>query len=232
MPCSLLPSRPFTHDGYNGEGLCIAMGILGRNKGLRPRELVFDFNDNRKKERGITHDEPTLSVTAELENSSGFFPRPHKVMQSYYVKAMQDQFGFLNPEYVNAAAELALILLNCPPATLNRWLGLTLEQQSIEVNRFMSNRPSYLYNDQSPFGTNEELSTLYHASYVSMIISLNYFPRDRHRLDTRLHAVRPDLICFALLWIKGLIGWGGRWGARTGLVVAKVGRRQVERGDD
>ena len=75
---------------YNGEGLCLAMGILGRNKGLRLRELVFDFNGNRKKERGITHDEPTLSVTAELENSSGFFPRPHKVMRSYYVKAMQD----------------------------------------------------------------------------------------------------------------------------------------------
>ena len=56
----------------------------------------------------------------ELENSSGIFPHPHKVMQSYYVKAMQDQFGFLTPEYVNAAAELALILLDCPPATLNR----------------------------------------------------------------------------------------------------------------
>ena len=167
MPCSLLQSEPFTHNGYNGEGLCIAMGVLGRNKGLLPRELMFDFNDNRKKERGITRDEPTLSVTRELENSSGIFPRPHKVMRSYYVKAMQDQFGFLTPEYVNAAAELALILLDCPPATLNKWLGLTLEQQPMEVNRFMFNRPSYLYNDQSPFGTNEELSTLYRASYVS-----------------------------------------------------------------
>ena len=45
---------------YNGEGLCLAMGILGRNKGLRPRELVFDFNGNRRKERGITRDDPTL----------------------------------------------------------------------------------------------------------------------------------------------------------------------------
>ena len=213
MPRSLLQSGPFTYDGYNGEGLCLAMGILGRNKGLRPRELVFDFNDNRKKERGITRDEPTLSVTTELENSSGFFPRPHKVMRSYYVKAMQDQFGFLNPEYVNAAAELALILLDCPPATLNKWLELTLEQQSMEVNQSMSNRPSYLYNDESLFGTNEELSTLYRASYVSMIISLNYFPRDGHRSDTRLHsgaAVRPDLICFALLWIsRDLVNEGG-----------------------
>ena len=84
MPRSLLQSEPFTHDGYNGEGLCIAMGVLGRKKGLLPRELMFDFNDNRKKERGITRDEPTLSVTRELENSSGIFPRPHKVMRSYY----------------------------------------------------------------------------------------------------------------------------------------------------
>ena len=29
MPHSLLQSEPFTHNGYNGEGLCIAMGILG-----------------------------------------------------------------------------------------------------------------------------------------------------------------------------------------------------------
>ncbi len=58
MPQGLLKSRPFTVDGYNGEGLCLAMGILGRNKGQAPRTLVYDFDDTLKKQRGITRNRP------------------------------------------------------------------------------------------------------------------------------------------------------------------------------
>lgn len=37
MPATLLKSKPTSKDGYAGEGLCLAMGILGRNKGLNPK---------------------------------------------------------------------------------------------------------------------------------------------------------------------------------------------------
>ena len=44
MPSNLLQSRPFTVDGYVGDGLCLAMGILGRNKGLQPKSLIFNMS--------------------------------------------------------------------------------------------------------------------------------------------------------------------------------------------
>ena len=40
VPSSLRMSNPSTFDGFGGTGLCLAMGILGRNKGLQPAGLV------------------------------------------------------------------------------------------------------------------------------------------------------------------------------------------------
>ena len=44
MPSNLLQSRPFTVDGYVGDGLSLAMGILGRDKGLKPKNLIFNMS--------------------------------------------------------------------------------------------------------------------------------------------------------------------------------------------
>ncbi|KAG5927416.1 hypothetical protein E4U42_002288 [Claviceps africana] len=70
MPAGLLTSYPTTTDGYKGEGLCLAYGILGRNKGLRPNELRFDASDSWKKSRGIRRNRENTPVRAVLENSS------------------------------------------------------------------------------------------------------------------------------------------------------------------
>ena len=43
MPYNLLKSKPFTTEDYSGEGLGLAMGILGRNKGVKPWQIVFNM---------------------------------------------------------------------------------------------------------------------------------------------------------------------------------------------
>ncbi|KAJ2969847.1 hypothetical protein NUW58_g9877 [Xylaria curta] len=68
VPLGLLGSRPITVDGYSGKGLCLAFGILGRNKGLRPHMLMFDLDDAWKKHRGIVRNRADTRIQAALEN--------------------------------------------------------------------------------------------------------------------------------------------------------------------
>jgi hypothetical protein len=202
MPQSLLKSRPFTVDGYNGEGLCLAMGILGRNKGLLAKELVYDSDDRLKTSRGIIRENAFRTTVAELENTSIWAPRPNKVMRSYYRKAMEEQYGELLPPYLAAATELALIFLDASAGALQEWLSYRLEQQSLEVNIQMS-RPAN-YSLSSAPATDAELQTLYRAQYVSMILSINYWPpagTSRTSPTQRQPPYRPDLHCFALLYL-------------------------------
>lgn len=202
MPVGLLISRPFTVDGYNGEGLCLAFGILGRNKGLHPAQYVFDLEDELKRRRGITRNRQNTPITAELENSSSWSPRPNKVMRSYYAKAIDEQFGTLPKDFRNVATEIALIFLDILEKPLRNWLMLNLDQQSMDVNHKMSSRP--ILGELSPKATPQQLHTLYRASYTSMVLSLNYIAPGGTTSNTRTTTgtpVRPDLVCFALLWL-------------------------------
>jgi hypothetical protein len=91
MPFNLLASRPLTTDGYDGGGLCHAMWVLGRNKGLEPHTLVYDADDSMKTAHRIQRTGPkTLSTF--LENNSTWAPRPRKVLRSYYSKTMKKQY--------------------------------------------------------------------------------------------------------------------------------------------
>ena len=209
VPDGLLHSVPSTYNGFHGKGLCLAMGILGRNKGLAPFQLVFDIHDRRKTERGVFRSDPKYKVTTELEATSVWFPRPNKVMRSFYQKSMEEQYSGIGAEFVSVAVELALILLDCPPAAAKIWLDQNLEQQSIELNRRMSNRPE---GSIGTLASREQLQTLYRASYTSMIISLNYFDQTQHNSGS---VRRPDLTCFALLWLAeggdAPAWWGEEW---------------------
>ena len=176
MPSGLLKSRPFTIDGYVGDGLCLAMGILGRNKGLKPANLVFDTSKK---------------VATSMENFGTWAPRPNKVLRSYYSKALEEQYGGLGAAYVGAATELALLMMDVPPAAVSAWLRAGLEHQSIEWNRELASVASQ--------NRNAELKAHYESSYVSMIISLNYMDgRMETSADERLVS-RPDIICTGLL---------------------------------
>ncbi|KAI9782490.1 MAG: hypothetical protein M1839_004976 [Geoglossum umbratile] len=122
MPRGLLESNPFPIDGYGGRGLTLAMGILGRNKGLEPKNLVF------KMPRGLS---------TFMENNSTWKPRPAKVNRSYYRKPRDGQYGGISDDFVNAAVELSLLLMDMPHWAIEEWLKGGFEHQSIEINRFL-----------------------------------------------------------------------------------------------
>ncbi|KAK4182368.1 hypothetical protein QBC35DRAFT_510099 [Podospora australis] len=202
MPKNLLSSRPTTINEYNGEGLCLALGILGRNKGLRPYLLVYDSSDKWKKERGIVRHDDKTSVSGALENGSSWAPRANKVMRSHYGHAIQDQYGGLPEAYRDAALELALILLDIGRKLLKIWLRQEMEQQDLNVNLWMSARRGMSSSKEvggvsHPKAEDKQLDALYRASYASMIISINYLVLPKGGAAP----VRPDLTCFALLYL-------------------------------
>ncbi|KAL9104852.1 MAG: hypothetical protein Q9163_000238 [Psora crenata] len=177
MPSGLLQSRPFTVDGYVGNGLCLAMGVLGRNKGLSPKQLVFHTS---------------RAVTTGMENFGTWAPRPNKVLRSYYAKALQEQYGGLGEAYVSAATELALLFMDVPPAATASWLKAGAEHQSIIVNKQLA--------DAKSDNKEAEMKAHYESSYVSMIISLNYMDKRIETSEASARLVsRPDLICTGLL---------------------------------
>jgi hypothetical protein len=170
MPATLLKSKPTSKDGYAGEGLCLAMGILGRNKGLNPKQLTF-----------ISANLPP----SYMEDTSTWEPRPAKVMRSCYTEVMEAQYGGLGKAYVHAAVELSLILVDCPTEAITAWLMAGLEHQclslNVEIRKMMGVKP-------------HELDAHYRSSYASMILSLNYMT---DWISQPL--ARPDLICTGIL---------------------------------
>ena len=188
MPTNLLQSRPFTIDGYVGNGLCLAMGILGRNKGLQPKNLVFNMS---------------RAVSSSMEDFGTWAPRPNKVLRSYYMSTLRGQYGGLGQAYVDAATELALLLMDVPPQAIAAWLNAGMEQQSLERNRQIAEAESE--------NRTQELEANYQCSYVGMIMSLNYMDKkvgSRFAHGRPTH--RPDILCTGLL----LKAWGAhepRW---------------------
>lgn len=176
VPTNLLKSQPFTPEGYAGEGFCLGMGILGRNKGLKPRELVFNM---------------TKEVSTSLENRSAWRPRPAKTLRSYYLATLKPIYGEIGDAYVAAAAELCLLLMDADEKAIHAWLEAQCEHQNYQVNQALRK-----YRATPP-----ELNAHYLSSYVSMIISLNNMKDNQlgHRNHGLSQAKRPDIICLALL---------------------------------
>ncbi|KAG9057464.1 hypothetical protein FS842_006467 [Serendipita sp. 407] len=169
VPRTLMTSMPLSADGYRCEGVCLALGVLGRNKGLRPKLLVFDIGD--------------LGTTF-LEDTSTWAPRPSKVLRSAYKELIKTQYGGIGGMYVDAALELSLLFMDCPAIATTAWLTAECEHQDIKLNWLLRQTPGIeLY----------ELDAHYRSSYTSMIISLCYM-RSSDALP-----MRPDLICTGLL---------------------------------
>lgn len=61
-------------------------------------------------------------------------------MRSYYEYSIQDQYGSFPEPFRATALELALNLLDIPKKSLRVWLRLSMEQQDINVNLWVSAR--------------------------------------------------------------------------------------------
>jgi hypothetical protein len=196
MPLNLLQSQPVTVDNYVANGLCLAMGVLGRNKGLIPKTLVYG-SEQRSPKPGAPpppHQTELQKIHSELENSSTWKPRPAKVLRGYYYETLKKQYGTISDAFVAAAVELALIMADASHHAIREWFDRKLEQQCYTLNHLLQSERQQL----GPIS--DEMNALYRSSYVSMIISLNYinYP-ERGRAASHEHLCRPDLHGMALL---------------------------------
>eukprot|EP00180_Rhodochaete_pulchella_P001196 Plantae.Rhodophyta-Rhodochaete_pulchella.ctg20138.p1 GENE.Plantae.Rhodophyta-Rhodochaete_pulchella.ctg20138~~Plantae.Rhodophyta-Rhodochaete_pulchella.ctg20138.p1 ORF type:complete len:328 (+),score=26.37 Plantae.Rhodophyta-Rhodochaete_pulchella.ctg20138:193-1176(+) len=94
----------------------VAKGILGRNKGLRPKAILF--RDEYK----------SPGVNVDL---SPYDPRPSKTSIKKRSESMAAEYGGLGQSFVNAAVELALLLQDIDDAISVIWLRREMEQQDL-----------------------------------------------------------------------------------------------------
>lgn len=156
VPRNLLSFQPKLKNGVDGRALCLAHGILARNKGLEPHRLVCNLNN-----------QPRLRA---FEENSALWPRPSKALRSFYHSEMKKSFSGLGENYVNAATELALLLADSHSTILSDWLDGHMEHQDLNLNREIATLGA----------STQDLSRLYRGQYVAMLVSLS-----EHRIDIR-----------------------------------------------
>ena len=164
VPQRLLTSHPLTESGHNGQAMCLAHGILGRNKGLEPMRFILRLDIGKFEEKSVQ------------------WPRPSKVLRSYYKKEMDAAYGGLGINYVNAATELALLLADSSQGLIEDWLLARMEHQDYELNR-----------EACRLGApDDHLRLLYLLSYGAMLVSLS-----AHNIG---HRFRPEITLFVTYW--------------------------------
>jgi len=165
-PHRLLQSGPLTASGHDGRAVCLAHGILGRNKGLAPHTFILKLD------------------TKKLEEKSVQWPRPSKVLRSYFKQEMESAFKGLGLVFVDAATELALLLADSSHSLIEDWLHERMEHQDLALNNQIARLGA----------SNEHLQLLYRLSYAAMLVSLSAHRKGRKH--------RPELKVFIAYWKK------------------------------
>ncbi|KAH9215837.1 hypothetical protein DL95DRAFT_388150 [Leptodontidium sp. 2 PMI_412] len=145
---SLLTYRPTFGPGLDGRAICLAYGILSRNKGPRPWTLVCNLN--------------TSDAIKVFEENSVQWPRPSTCFRSLYRAEFTRTFSSLGQSFVVSATELALLLADTSEELIEDWLDGGMDQQDLALNK----RAAEL--GASP----GELDRLYSGQYVAMLVSL------------------------------------------------------------
>ncbi|KAG1814417.1 uncharacterized protein BJ212DRAFT_370850 [Suillus subaureus] len=166
VPQRLLQSFPLTSSGHDGQPVCLAHGILARNKGLQPHTFILGLNPGR------------------LEQKCVQWPRPSKVLRTYYREEMNAAYGGLGPTFVDVATELALLLADSSHSLIEDWLSLRMEHQDLALNNQLARLGA----------SDEELKILYRLSYAAMLVSLS-----AHRKGRKW---RPEMKLFTAYWKK------------------------------
>lgn len=157
VPTPLLNFQPKLKNGVDGRPICLAHGILARNKGLEPQNLVCNLQ--------------SPASFREFEENSALWPRPSKTLRSFYRTEMQKSYSGLGSSYVTVATELALLIADSDSNVVADWLDQGLEHQELHLN-----------NDVAALGASvDDLSLLYRGQHVAMLVSLS-----EHRLGNRI----------------------------------------------
>ncbi|KAG1857110.1 hypothetical protein F4604DRAFT_2039688 [Suillus subluteus] len=193
VPQRLLRPPPFTSSGHDGQPVCLAHGILARNKGLEPHTFILGLNPGTLEEKCVQ------------------WPRPSKVLRTYYREEMNAAYGGLGPIFVDVATELALLLADSSHSLIEDWLSLRMEHQDLVLNNQLARLGA----------SDEELKVLYRLSYAAMLVSLS-----AHRKGRKW---RPEIKLFTAYWkkCKGEVpAWMGE-----AAVVERIGKEESGAGD-
>ena len=168
VPRGLLKVWPRLGQGVDSRPICLAHGILARNKGLEPASLVCNL-------------EKKLSFRIFEENSA-FWPRPSKTLRGLYREEFGKIFSLLGSPYVTAATELALLLADVPAPLIKDWLRGRMEHQDLELNQKAADSGASI----------QDLARLYRGHYAAMLVSLSLH---RHGLRLRPELLVHDALC-------------------------------------
>lgn len=153
VPGSLLEYRPTFDSGRDGRAICLAYGILARNKGLEPWNLVCNLN--------------LKSTFRDFEENSVQWPRPAKTLRGVYRAEFERTFSLLGNAYVTAATELALLLADTSDDLVEDWLDGMMEHQDLSLNHHIA----------ALGASGEDLARLYKGQYAVMLVSLSTHKR-------------------------------------------------------
>jgi len=153
VPGSLLNFRPTFDYGRDGRAVCLTYGILARNKGLEPWNLVCNLDRS--------------GSLRMFEENSIQWPRPSKTLRNVYRAEFAGTFSLLGDAYVTAATELALLLADTSDELIEDWLDGMMEHQDLRLNRQVS----------ALGASGEDLNRLYKGQYAAMLVSLGTHER-------------------------------------------------------
>lgn len=168
VPRGLLKVWPRLGEGVDSRPICLAHGILARNKGLEPASLVCNL-------------EKKLSFRVFEENSA-FWPRPSKTLRGLYREEFARIFSLLGDSYVSAATELALLLADVPAPLIEDWLRGRMEHQDLGLNQKAADSGASV----------QDLARLYRGHYAAMLVSLSLH---RQGLRLRPELLVHDALC-------------------------------------
>lgn len=150
LPPYLAKATPRLRNGLDAKAVCLAFGIVARNKGLDPGTLICNLKKNG---------------TFRLWEEGAQWPHPAKTLRGYYYTEINDTFHLLGESFVVAVTELALLLADIKSSLLVMWLERILEQQDLALNWQV-----YQLGARA-----EDLQRLYRGQYAAMLISLALF---------------------------------------------------------
>ncbi|KAF8539165.1 hypothetical protein BDD12DRAFT_805562 [Trichophaea hybrida] len=145
VPRHYLAGNPTTRHGFDAKAICLAYGILGRNKGFAPNTLVCNLLEQI----------PCVYLKRAVFDG--------RVPPKLYEATTRQNFGNLSESSaicMCAATELALILADADSSVVQDWLEGRMEHQDLDLNHAAAR-----------LGASED--RLYQGHYAAMLVSLS-----------------------------------------------------------
>ncbi|KAG0360401.1 hypothetical protein BGZ54_009572 [Gamsiella multidivaricata] len=135
----------------------VAGGIVSRNKGLYPKELIYGLS----------------AGTDEVETTSKWRPRSAKTSRSQYDAESKTQFSGLGSAFCSAVVEIALLMQDIPNGVVIKALKGNVEQQQSQK----------MWQVRKLIDSIELQEAMYVCQYMTLCAKLNWYGENDERPD-------------------------------------------------